>query len=73
MKIEFYQQTVLVTGAAHGFGRAIALVFASRGAQVWACDLLTAELAETRQLCTATACSFLLPNMLAGSAAKCWR
>jgi 3-oxoacyl-[acyl-carrier protein] reductase len=53
MNIEFNHQTVLVTGAAHGFGRAIALAFASRGAQVWACDLLGDELAETRQLCTA--------------------
>lgn len=51
MNIQFSKQTVIVTGAAHGFGRATALAFAQRGAHVWACDLLTEELAETRQLC----------------------
>ena len=44
-------KTAIVTGAAHGFGRAIALAFARRGASVWACDLLADELEETRQLC----------------------
>jgi 3-oxoacyl-[acyl-carrier protein] reductase len=39
--------TVLVTGAAHGFGRAIALAFVERGATVWACDVLADSLAET--------------------------
>lgn len=52
MHITFPNQTVIVTGAAHGFGRAIALAFASQGAIVWACDLETAELAETAQLCS---------------------
>lgn len=42
---------MIVTGAAHGFGRAIAVAFASRGALVYGCDLLTDELAATRQLC----------------------
>ena len=53
MKIEFQDKTVIVTGAAHGFGRAIALAFAERGAQVWGCDVITDELAETWQLCAA--------------------
>ena len=51
MNIEFSDKTVIVTGAAHGFGRAISLAFAQRGAQVWACDVLRDELAETRRLC----------------------
>lgn len=51
MNITFADKTAVVTGAAHGFGRAIALAFAQRGASVWACDLLADELEETRQLC----------------------
>ena len=51
MNIEFEGKTAIVTGAAHGFGRAIALAFAVRGASVWACDVLRDELEETRQLC----------------------
>ena len=51
INIEFPGKTVIVTGAAHGFGRAISLAFAQRGAQVWACDILANELLETRQLC----------------------
>ena len=51
MNIDFANNTVIVTGAAHGFGRAISLAFSERGAQVWACDVLADELAETRQLC----------------------
>jgi len=53
MKIHFTDKTVLVTGAAHGFGRAIALAFATRGAQVWASDLLADEVAETARLALA--------------------
>jgi len=40
----------IVTGAAHGFGRAIALAFAERGATVWACDVIEPELRETERL-----------------------
>jgi 3-oxoacyl-[acyl-carrier protein] reductase len=47
MNIDFAQKTVLVTGAAHGFGRAIALAFAANGAKVYACDVNEAGLAET--------------------------
>ena len=40
-------QTALVTGAAHGFGRAIAKTLADAGATVWGGDVMEAELAET--------------------------
>ena len=53
MNITFEGKTVLVTGAAHGFGRAISLAFASRGAAVWACDVIENELLETERLCRA--------------------
>lgn len=51
MNIEFHHKTVIVTGAAHGFGRQISLEYARRGASVWACDVRADELAETRALC----------------------
>lgn len=53
MHIEFPNKTVIVTGAAHGFGRELALRFAERGASVWACDILEAGLVETVRVCTA--------------------
>ena len=51
MKLEFGGKTVLVTGAAHGFGRAISVCFSERGANVWGCDLLGDELRETKRMC----------------------
>jgi 3-oxoacyl-[acyl-carrier protein] reductase len=45
------QKTVVVTGAAHGFGRAISLAFATRGATVWACDIIADEVRETERVC----------------------
>ena len=51
MHIDFAGKTVIVTGAAHGFGRAISIAFASRGAHVWACDVVEGELFETQALC----------------------
>ena len=53
MNFEFNGKTAIVTGAAHGFGRAISLAFAARGASVWACDVIDDELLETQQLCQA--------------------
>ena len=53
MNVSFTGKTVLVTGAAHGFGRAICLAFAQRGAQVWACDVIDDEVRETERICRA--------------------
>ena len=53
MNLTFNGKVTIVTGAAHGFGRAISLAFASRGAHVWACDVIESELAETQALCEA--------------------
>jgi len=50
MKFDFSGKTVLVTGAAHGFGRAIARAFAANRAHVFACDVNAAGLAETAKL-----------------------
>ena len=53
MNLTFNGKVTIVTGAAHGFGRAISLAFASRGAHVWACDVIESELAETQAICEA--------------------
>jgi 3-oxoacyl-[acyl-carrier protein] reductase len=50
MQLRFDGRTALVTGAAHGFGRAIALGLARLGASVFASDVAAAELAETGRL-----------------------
>ena len=47
MTFNFTGQTVIVTGAAHGFGRAIAVKFAALGATVWACDVNKKGLVQT--------------------------
>ena len=65
MDIRFSGKTVIVTGAAHGFGRQVALRFAELGGVVWACDVLQDELDETRRLCQGTAgsCEVLLVDV----------
>jgi len=54
MNLRFEGKAVVVTGAAHGFGRAIAEAFAARGARVWGCDIEAEGLAETGRLCGET-------------------
>ena len=51
MNIDFNGKTVIVTGAAHGFGRTIAQAFAARGATVHVCDVNQTGLMETVALC----------------------
>ena len=51
MQIDFAGKTAIVTGAAHGFGRATSLALAERGAQVWAVDIVAHELQQTVDLC----------------------
>jgi 3-oxoacyl-[acyl-carrier protein] reductase len=56
MEFDFSGKTIIVTGAAHGFGRAISLAFARRGGSVWACDVLKDELLETERLVRSRRC-----------------
>lgn len=60
MNITFAGRTALITGAAHGFGRAIALAFQANGARVLACDVNTEGLAETSRLSGGTLETFPL-------------
>jgi 3-oxoacyl-[acyl-carrier protein] reductase len=48
---DYAGQVAVVTGAAHGFGRAIAKSLTDAGAVVWGGDVIEDELAETRALC----------------------
>ena len=50
MNIGFEGQTVIVTGAGHGFGRAMAQSFITRGAQVYGLDVNADGLADTARL-----------------------
>ncbi|PWS37515.1 short-chain dehydrogenase [Falsiroseomonas bella] len=69
MNIRFDGATVAVTGAGHGFGRAIAQSFDRLGARVFACDLSEAELAETKQGTGITTAAF---DLTAKGAAAGW-
>jgi 3-oxoacyl-[acyl-carrier protein] reductase len=51
MILDFTGRNAIVTGAAHGFGRAISLALAERGARVLAIDILASEVADTARLC----------------------
>ncbi len=51
MNFDFTGKTAIVTGAAHGFGRAISMALAERGAHVWIVDIVVEELEQTDQLC----------------------
>lgn len=42
-------EVAIVTGAAHGIGRAICVELVREGASVWACDILEGELDKTRR------------------------
>lgn len=53
MNFDFSDRTAIITGGAHGLGRAMAQAFAERGARVWTCDILADALAETREICGA--------------------
>ena len=50
MNLSLAGRTAVVTGAGHGFGRAIAETFVQAGARVWACDVNAEGLAQTREL-----------------------
>jgi 3-oxoacyl-[acyl-carrier protein] reductase len=50
MLLDLHGRVAIVTGAAHGFGRAITLLLGRQGAAVWAVDRLADELAETAAL-----------------------
>jgi 3-oxoacyl-[acyl-carrier protein] reductase len=51
MQFDFEGKVALVTGGAHGIGRAICRELATRGARIWATDVLEEDLAETERVC----------------------
>ncbi|GMV06011.1 MAG: glucose 1-dehydrogenase [Gemmatimonadota bacterium] len=71
MNIQFEGRTVLVTGAGHGFGRAIAGAFATRGARVFACDVNAEGLAETADV-VGEACTVSVVDVTQRDAVHAW-
>lgn len=69
-RFDFTGTTVAVTGAGHGFGRAIAQSFAAAGARVFGTDLSESELAETAKAPGAISTSAF--DLTAKGAAKRW-
>ena len=51
LRADLRSQTAIVSGAAHGFGRAICLALAASGARVWAVDILADEVEQTAAQC----------------------
>lgn len=49
MEMDFTDKAIMVTGAGHGLGRAIAHAFVARGAIVWACDINETGLEQTER------------------------
>jgi len=71
VNITFEGRTALVTGAGHGFGRAIAGAFTLRGARVFACDLGAEELAETANI-VGEACDVSVVDVTDRDAVHAW-
>lgn len=71
MNITFEGRTALVTGAGHGFGRAIAGAFAVRGARVFACDVNAGPLAETADI-VGEACEVSVVDVTDRDAVHAW-
>jgi 3-oxoacyl-[acyl-carrier protein] reductase len=69
MTLDFEGRVVAITGAAMGFGRAIARSFAARGAEVYATDIDAAALAETR---AGTAIRTAVADLTDRAAAAAW-